>query len=231
MRIANVWGGGKSYVDALRAAAHSTGTGERAATGEIGHPTRGDLFLIGIRVSRIEDQDDAFEPAFDEGDFLFQMLEARRGDFVNSDATIGRGNSPFDHCQRGFERALQRRWERTLFCREQVVRSLLNVLHQRLAMSRLAAKRPEDHHLECTGKKNARAGVGHGPSDKKHRAEQRRFRRKAKKGSARRRALRLILQRLVRSVSYCFSSSMDSYSWRAMPARISAGVLPSLVCW
>ena len=30
---------------------------------------------------------------------------------------------------------------------------------------------------------------------------------------------------------YCFSRSMLSYSWRAMAARISAGVLPSLVCW
>ena len=117
-------------MDALRAAAHSTGTGERAATGEIEHPTHGDHFLIGIRVARIEDQDDAFEHAFDAGDFLFQMLEARRGDFVNSDATIGRGNSPLDHCQRGFEQALQRRWKRTLFYREQVVRSLLEVLHQ-----------------------------------------------------------------------------------------------------
>src|ERR1035437_9258039 len=29
---------------------------------------------------------------------------------------------------------------------------------------------------------------------------------------------------------YCFSRSMLSYSWRIMAARISAGVLPSLVC-
>jgi len=31
------------------------------------------------------------------------------------------------------------------------------------------------------------------------------------------------------NLSYCFSRSMDSYSWRAMPARIWAGVQPALV--
>lgn len=30
---------------------------------------------------------------------------------------------------------------------------------------------------------------------------------------------------------YCFSKSMLSYSWRAMAARICAGVFPSLICW
>jgi hypothetical protein len=39
-------------------------------------------------------------------------------------------------------------------------------------MSRLAAKRHEDHHLERTGQKIARVGVGHRPSDKKQRANQ-----------------------------------------------------------
>jgi hypothetical protein len=48
----------------------------------------------------------------------------------------------------------------------------LEVLHQRFAMSRMAAKRPEDHDLEGTGKKFPRIGVGHGPSDKKQRANQ-----------------------------------------------------------
>jgi hypothetical protein len=117
---------------------------------------------------------------------------------------------------------------------EQVERLLLKVLRQRIAIDwppggrasrgstsqvcRDAGKRARGPEL-VMGRAIKNNGQTSDDPDVKH-----------KKGSARRRALRLIFRFLVRSLRYCFSSSMDSYSWRAMPARISAGVLPSLVC-
>jgi hypothetical protein len=53
---------------------------------------------------------------------------------------------------------VQRGIERTLFYLQQVVGPLLDVLHQRVSVGWLAAKRLEDHHLERAGKQIARIG-------------------------------------------------------------------------
>jgi hypothetical protein len=54
------------------------------------------------------------------------------------------------------QEALKRRIERAFFHLEEVVGSLLDVLHEGVAVSGLAAKRLEDHHLECARKQIAR---------------------------------------------------------------------------
>jgi hypothetical protein len=46
---------------------------------------------------------------------------------------------------------------------QQVLRSLLDVLNQSVAMCRLPAQRLEDHHLECARKKIASWILSHRP--------------------------------------------------------------------
>ena len=74
------------------------------------------------------------------------------GDLVGSDAAIGGRDTPLGLHQLCLEQPLQRRIKRALFHLQQVVGSLLDVLHQRISVRRLAAKRLEDHHFECAGK-------------------------------------------------------------------------------
>ena len=92
-----------------------------------------------------------------------KMAQASGGDLVGPHAAIGGRDAPLGLHQLCLEQPLQRRIERALFHLQQVVGSLLDVLHQRIAMRRLAAKRLEDHHLECAGKQIARIGFCHRP--------------------------------------------------------------------
>ena len=79
------------------------------------------------------------------------MVKAGSCDLVGSDATIGRGDSPLGLHQLGLEQPLESRIERTLFDLQKVVGSLLDVLNQRIAVGRLAAKLLENHHFESAG--------------------------------------------------------------------------------
>ena len=62
--------------------------------------------------------------------------------------------------------ALRSRWragvERALFNMQQVVRRLLNALHQCVAVQRFALQEAQDHHLERAGEEVARFGSRHG---------------------------------------------------------------------
>jgi hypothetical protein len=80
------------------------------------------------------------------------MPQPGSSDLVGSDLAIGGGDFPLRLHQVCLEQPLQRRIERALLHLQEVIGSLLDVLDQRLAMGGLAAKRLEDHHLECARK-------------------------------------------------------------------------------
>jgi hypothetical protein len=89
------------------------------------------------------------------------MAQTGSSYLVSSDAAVGGGDTPLGLYQLCLEQALQRRIERAFFHLEQVVRSLLDVLNQRVAMCGLAAKRLKDHHFECAGEEISRWGICH----------------------------------------------------------------------
>jgi hypothetical protein len=89
------------------------------------------------------------------------MAQTGSSYLVSSDAAVGGRDTPLGLYQLCLEQALQRRIERAFFHLEQVVRSLLDVLNQRVAMGGLAAKRLKDHHFERAGEEISRWGVCH----------------------------------------------------------------------
>jgi hypothetical protein len=88
---------------------------------------------------------------------------------IGTDSAVGGGDTPLRLHELRFEQALERRIERSFFHLEQVVRSLLDVLDERVPMGGLAAKRLEDHHFECTGEEIARRGCFHRLYSDRHR--------------------------------------------------------------
>ena len=117
----------------------------------------------------IEDQGDAFKHAFEAGSLLFQMAETGGGDLIGADPAVGGGDTPLGLHELRFEQALKRRIERSFFDLEQVVRSLLDVLDERVPMGGLASKRLENHHFECAGEEIARWGGFHRLYGNRHR--------------------------------------------------------------
>src|ERR1700679_2510164 len=89
------------------------------------------------------------------------MAQTGGGDLIGADPAVGGRDTPLRLHELRFEQALERWIERSFFHLEQVVRSLLDVLDERVPMGGLAAKRLEDHHFECTGKEIARRGCFH----------------------------------------------------------------------
>src|SRR5580698_10093786 len=111
--------------------------------------------LVGDGVHGIQDQADAFEHAFEAGDFALQVAQAGGGDLIGADAAVGGGEAPLGLDQLGLEQPLESWVERALLDLEQVVGALLDVLDERIAVGRLAAKRFEDHHFERAGEEIA----------------------------------------------------------------------------
>ena len=77
-------------------------------------------------------------------------------DFVDAYTPVRRERgSPLGLDQFLFKQPLQGRIQRTLFHLQDVVGTLLNVLHQSVSVGGLAAERLENHHLEGAGEKIA----------------------------------------------------------------------------
>jgi hypothetical protein len=110
--------------------------------------------FISDTVILIEDQGDAFKHAFEAGSLLFQMAQTGGGDLIGADPAVGGGDTPLGLHELRFEQAPERRIERSFFHLEQVVRSLLDVLDERVPVGGLASKRLENHHFECTGNRS-----------------------------------------------------------------------------
>jgi hypothetical protein len=75
--------------------------------------------------------------------------------FVNTDAAIGGGHTPFGADQFIFEQALESGVEGAFFDLKQIVRGALDVLNQGIAVERLALERAENHDLEGAGEEIA----------------------------------------------------------------------------
>src|ERR1700722_7993996 len=89
------------------------------------------------------------------------MAQTGGGDVIGTDSADGGGDTPLRFHELRFEQALERRIERSFFHLEQVIRSLLDVLDERVPMGGLASKGLQDHHFECTGEEIARRGCFH----------------------------------------------------------------------
>jgi hypothetical protein len=137
-----------------------------------------------LTLAGIEDQGNAFKHAFEAGSLLFQMAQTGGRDLIGADPAVGGGDTPLRLHELRFEQALERRIERSFFHLEQVVRSLLDVLDERVPMGGLASKRLEDHHFECTGKEIARRGCFHRLYSDRHRLNKYRAFGKRKAGEA-----------------------------------------------
>src|ERR1700677_1640499 len=97
------------------------------------------------------------------------MAQTGGGDLIGADPAVGGRDTPLRLHELRFEQALERRIERSFFHLEQVVRSLLDVLDERVPMGGLASKRLEDHHFECAGEEIARRGCFHRLYSDRHR--------------------------------------------------------------
>ena len=102
-----------------------------------------------------------FEHALEAGYLTFEVFCARRGEFVNADATVGGRDAPFGLDQFFFEKTLQGWIQRPFFDLKQVLRSSLDVLNERIAVRRLAPEGLENHHLQRTGKEVSLCGFLH----------------------------------------------------------------------
>ena len=90
----------------------------------------------------------AFEHLLEAGDFALQMLDARGGDAIGSDAAVAGRGFPLRFDQVVFEHALERGVERALFDLKQLIGALLDVLDQRVSVHGLTAQGLEDHHFK-----------------------------------------------------------------------------------
>jgi hypothetical protein len=89
------------------------------------------------------------------------MAQTGGSDLIGAHPAVGGGDTPLRLHELRFEQALERRIERSFFHLEQVVRSLLDMLDERVAMGGLASKLLENHHFECAGEEIARRGSVH----------------------------------------------------------------------
>src|SRR5262245_66229071 len=94
---------------------------------------------------------DALEHLLEAGDFGGQMLAAGGCDSINAHLAVGRRHTPLSLEQFGLEKALQRGIERSFFHLEQVVRRLLDTLHERIAVGWFLIHQAEHHHSEGYG--------------------------------------------------------------------------------
>jgi len=83
---------------------------------------------------------------------MLQVLRALYRQFVNPNATVCGGDTPFGFDQIFLEQPLESRIQRTFFYLEEIVRASLDVLDERVAVQRLALQCSENHHLQRTGK-------------------------------------------------------------------------------
>ena len=115
-------------------------------------------------------QRDAFEHPVKARHFAFQMFLSRRRDAVGPHPAIGGRNLPFRLDQTFFQHPLECGIERTLLNLEQVVRPLLDVLDQGVAMHWLPSQGLEDHDFERAGEEVAGRGFGIGFEWRGHKA-------------------------------------------------------------
>src|ERR1700719_1607710 len=80
------------------------------------------------------------------------MLGARRREFVSPNVAVSGRNAPLGLYEFFFQEALKRRIKRSFFNLQQVVGCSFDMLHKSVAMQRLSFQRPENHHLQRTGK-------------------------------------------------------------------------------
>lgn len=80
---------------------------------------------------------------------------------VDSNAAVGRRNTPFSLHKTFFEKALEGWIQRAFFDLKHVVRGPLNLLDERITVHGPSLQAPEDHHLQGTWKEVSLCRVFH----------------------------------------------------------------------
>src|SRR5262245_20855760 len=109
-------------------------------------------------VTPCEYEVDALEHLLEAGDFGGQMLAAGGCDSINAHLAVGRRHTPLGPEQFGLEKALQRGVEGSFLYLQQVVRRLLDALHERIAVGWFLLQQAEHQHFEGPGEKVSRFG-------------------------------------------------------------------------
>src|ERR1700722_11985172 len=94
-----------------------------------------------LRLRRRKYQGDAFQHLIETGYLAFQVLSAGWSNPVGAYPTVARRNLPLSFDQLFSQQSLQSRIERAFLDLQQIVGSLLDVLHKRIAMHRLTLER------------------------------------------------------------------------------------------
>jgi hypothetical protein len=80
------------------------------------------------------------------------MFCACRGQLVNPDTPVCRGNAPFGFHELSFEKALESRIKRSFFDLKQIVGRSFDMLREGIAMQRLPLQGAENHHFQSAWK-------------------------------------------------------------------------------
>src|SRR6266700_3020707 len=110
---------------------------------------------------------DSFQHALKARYLAFHVLAALACKLVGPHAALGCRYAPFGLHPAFFEHSLQRRVKRALFHLEQVIRCLLDMLRQGIAVQGFSFQRLENHHLQSAGKEAAFVLLFHDPNPNK----------------------------------------------------------------
>jgi len=83
---------------------------------------------------------------------MLQVLRTLYCQFVNPNAAVCGGDTPFGFDQIFLKQPLESWIQRTFFYLQEIVRGSLDVLDERVAVQRLALQCSENHHLQRAGK-------------------------------------------------------------------------------